>query len=454
MRYRLLWLILLVGLLVGVGARGRRKKSSWSKARNNIKTAEKAAKKEERVRVDAKRSAGDACPVPQTGSTLDVLLEIAHSKWSGGAQEDRAAALACVHRATFLFEQSPRGWYLKGSMFQQTGKLEEASAAYGAAVRLHPSGPTYLHQFGGTLLMMGAHRASDALVHLKKAHALLPESAAIASDFALANYYTGQADEAIKTWRHCAEKLDKNGALQYYYNMVGVHQERSEWEEAKKLLTKMLKLNPHSSETFESLGVVQSTRSLYPAARQAFQKSLELLEGREHWSEVDRVRLLQSIADSYANEEHFALAIPPYMQAQALTEHLHANGEATEPFVKQLSSLSMLFYCSLKVSFFPSLCLCNVSYSVVASCLCDFAGGAKSAFSFPARSVAAVCGDACVCVCVCVCQVSTMSLHLPCYLARSVRGARTTNCAATLKTLGAPCRQKVRPAHLKRSARY
>ena len=31
-------------------------------------------------------------------------------------------------------------------------------------------------------------------------------------------------------------ELDPAGALQYYYNMVGVHQERSEWARAQKLL--------------------------------------------------------------------------------------------------------------------------------------------------------------------------------------------------------------------------
>ena len=74
---------------------------------------------------------------------------------------------------------------------------------------------------------------------LQRARALQPASASIASDYALAKYYTGEAAEAIQMWQICTE-LDPQNAPQFLYNMVGVHQERSEWKKAQTLLKKML----------------------------------------------------------------------------------------------------------------------------------------------------------------------------------------------------------------------
>ena len=78
---------------------------------------------------------------------------------------------------------------------------------------------------------------------LQRARALQPASAGIASDYALAKYYTGEAAEAIQMWQTCTE-LDPQNAPQYLYNMVGVHQERSEWKKAQTLLKKMLLHDP------------------------------------------------------------------------------------------------------------------------------------------------------------------------------------------------------------------
>ena len=302
---------------------GRRRKSPWSKTRSKKTQAAKAELKDARRRDEAAKSRGANCPMADSSSTLEALLDMVHSKRALDQPDARAAAVACSHRATYLYPDSPRAWETKASLLQEGGKLEEAAAAFGSAVRLRPD-PNNLHMLGGTFLMMGAHRAQEAIVHLEKAHTLQPLSPSIASDFALANYYMGHADKAIKLWNYCTE-LDPQNALQYYYNMVGVHQERSEWEQAQELLSKMLKLNPLSSETYESLGVVQTTRSRYPSALDAFTRSLQLLERRQHWSEVDRVRLLQAVADTHLNQENFWAAIEPYNNALTLNAKLHRD---------------------------------------------------------------------------------------------------------------------------------
>lgn len=289
----------------------------------------------------------DGCPVAVEDSTLEALLSTARSTRARGKQEDRLAALTCAHRASYLYPDAPEAWDMTATLLQESGKLDVAASAFESSLRLKPSEPRYLHQLGGTFLMMGGHRAKEAMVHLQAAQRQQPSSPAIVSDFALAFYYTGQAEEAIRMWKRCTE-LDPGAALQYYYNMVGVHQELSEWGLAQKLLKKMLKLDPLSSETYESLGVVQSTRNIYPAAEGAFRKSLELIERRQHWTEADRVRLLQAVADSHMNQEQFAEAIAPYQQALALTAQLQRQGLASQSLVKQLSAVSNLFYCALK----------------------------------------------------------------------------------------------------------
>jgi tetratricopeptide (TPR) repeat protein len=326
-------------------ADAKRRRNPWGKDRKKGSKSTKAH--EEWRRDETARSLGNGCPVAEEGSTLEALLSTARSTRTRGKQEDRQAALACAHRARYLYPDAPDAWDMTATLLQESGKLDDAASAFESALRLKPSEPRYLHQLGGTFLMMGGHRAKDAIVHLQAAQRQQPSSPAIASDFALANYYTGQAEEAIRLWKRCTE-LDPGGALQYYYNMVGVNQERSEWGLAQKLLKKMLKLDPLSSETYESLGVVQSTRNVYPAAEEAFRKSLELIERRQHSTEADRVRLLQALADSHMNQEQFAEAIPSYQQALALTAQLQRQGLASQSLVKQLSAVSHLFYCALK----------------------------------------------------------------------------------------------------------
>ena len=61
-------------------------------------------------------------------------------------------------------------------MQQQLGRHDEAAAAFGSAVRLAPSDSTFLHSLGGAFLVMGGHRAGEAMVHLKRAHAQQPAS--------------------------------------------------------------------------------------------------------------------------------------------------------------------------------------------------------------------------------------------------------------------------------------
>ena len=69
----------------------------------------------------------------------------------------------------------------------------------------------------------------------------------------------------------------------------------------------MLLHDAQSSETHESLGMVQSSRSQHAQALDAFKKSLQLLPRRQHASDEDRVRLLASIADTHLNMEQVRL---------------------------------------------------------------------------------------------------------------------------------------------------
>jgi tetratricopeptide (TPR) repeat protein len=296
-------LIIVLGLVVLMGEADSRMKGS--------RETEREATGQDR----STKSAGHACAGADTSSTLKALLDAALTKWSKGGADDRREALACMNAATHHFPEAADAWRVKGALLQQVGNAEAAASAYLTATSLNPSDPEYHHQLGGLLLGQGAHRAEEALLHLRKARALSPLSAAIAADFALGLYYTGHAEAAVTMWRECAQ-LDAGNALQYYYNVVGVYQERSEWAPAQALLEEMLSIDPRSSETLESLGVVQSTRALYSQAVTSLRHSLALVQTRKQWSDLDRLRLLAAIGDAHMNSENFAEAIPPYTGAQ------------------------------------------------------------------------------------------------------------------------------------------
>jgi tetratricopeptide (TPR) repeat protein len=143
--------------------------------------------------------------------------------------------------------------------------------------------------------------------------------------------------------------LDPKNEGQYLYNMVGVHQERSEWKAAKTLLTRMLALDPLSSETHESLGVVQATRRDYASALAAFSKSLALLPRRKHFDASDRVRLTTSVADTHMNQEHFALALAAFQEALASVSAQQAQGLPAKRLDRMLATQSSALYCALKI---------------------------------------------------------------------------------------------------------
>ena len=92
-----------------------------------------------RKRTRTKKGDGWRCPVPDEGGErgdkyLEALISLARQKRALGSAQDLAIALSCARRATDLFSDSHRAWYLQGSLFQKQGNLEEAAAAYGGAV--------------------------------------------------------------------------------------------------------------------------------------------------------------------------------------------------------------------------------------------------------------------------------------------------------------------------------
>ena len=163
----------------------------------------------------------------------------------------------CLEVCIKKYPKSFGCWFHRGIRAQKWERHELAESYFKKAAILNPNSSQALHMIGGTLLLQGPSRASEAQSHLLKAESLNPASGAVVSDLALATYYLGRVDDALEIWRRCIA-LEPNNEASHLYNMIGVYQERGRLRTARKLLRRMLDLAPSSAEAHESLAVVQA----------------------------------------------------------------------------------------------------------------------------------------------------------------------------------------------------
>ena len=206
----------------------------------------------------------------------DLLKEARASEVSG----DIRRAERCLKLCTKLYPKSSVCWFQRGIRAQREDKHATSTSLFKNAANLKPSSFEAWHMLGGSLLLQGSQHAAKAHEHLLKGEKLNPSFAALISDLALATYYLGRVDDALKLWKRCISLEPKNEAS-HLYNMIGVYQERGRLRTARKLLRRMLALAPGSAEAHESLAVVQARNPLLqPMTVPALSESFPLFLSR------------------------------------------------------------------------------------------------------------------------------------------------------------------------------
>ncbi len=187
-------------------------------------------------------------------------------------------------------------YFNQGNLLKQSGKWEEAAAAYYLCTEINPNFSWYYHNLGEVLAKMG--KWDEAEAYYRRSCELSPNSAwswhnlgevleqqgnlaaavasyrrAVETDPDFYEFYNslgkalclqGQLDESVSCLRHAIE-LDPDSALPY----------QNLWEPLARL-----------GQVDEGIDCLQKAIALNPGEWELYQKLAEALHGKNHWEEA------------------------------------------------------------------------------------------------------------------------------------------------------------------------
>lgn len=181
--------------------------------------------------------------------------------------------------------QQAEDYYSQGLMLQRQGKLDEAIAAYQAALRLNPRlAPVYLN-LGAALAKQG--KLEDAIAAYQTAIEINPKLAAAHYNLGNALAQKGQLDAAIAAYQ-AALQINPNYA-KVYYNLGNVLAQQGKREEAIAQWREAVRINPDFAEAHVNLGINLSRQGERKEAVEAFKKARDLFNAQGKTQEATRV---------------------------------------------------------------------------------------------------------------------------------------------------------------------
>jgi len=198
-----------------------------------------------------------------------------------------------------------------------TGNDQENEAVdeYRKACTLDTQHAAWFAQFAVSLALTG--HLDEAVVNWKKALALDPTDAGSETDMGSALFENGQTQEG---YEHLRKAVEMAPEFPEGHNRLGweLATKMGRMDEAVDQLQKAIALRPTSVEYRFNLGYVLALRGDYAGAVPAFQKAVELSEGKD-W------QCLDGLANAYSKSGHHAEAMQ--FERQALDVALHQHDE-------------------------------------------------------------------------------------------------------------------------------
>ncbi|MGA9505520.1 MAG: tetratricopeptide repeat protein, partial [Terriglobales bacterium] len=191
----------------------------------------------------------------------------------------------------------------------------EAVDEYRKACTLDTQHAAWFAQFAVSLALTG--HLDEAVVNWKKALALDPTDAGSETDMGSALFENGQTQEG---YEHLRKAVEMAPEFPEGHNRLGweLATKMGRMDEAVDQLQKAIALRPTSVEYRFNLGYVLALRGDYAGAVPAFQKAVELSEGKD-W------QCLDGLANAYSKSGHHAEAMQ--FERQALDVALHQHDE-------------------------------------------------------------------------------------------------------------------------------
>jgi len=211
-----------------------------------------------------------------------------------------------------VHEETASSYFNRGNLFKQSGKLEEAAAAYRRCTELNPDFSWYHHNLGEVLTKLGQwdaaeksyrsacelnqnsawswHNLGEVLEHqgnldaavtaYRKAVELYPDFYEFHNSLGKALCGQGQLDESISCLRHAID-LDSESALPYQ-NLWEALARQGRVNEGIECLQRAIELNPGEPELYLKLAEALQGKNELAEAVGYYRKAIQLQPDR-HW---------------------------------------------------------------------------------------------------------------------------------------------------------------------------
>jgi len=214
-------------------------------------------------------------------------------------------ALAAAQQAEVLNDKLPEVHNVLGSVYQATGKYNEAIAELKRALALQPTSDEAYRRLGAAYLVSGD--GAHAIESFQKAIELNPYFWVNQNDLGNACFQLGDYPKALQAFQQVTV-LEPDMASGYE-NIGNVYLQQAKYQDAIPHFQKALQIEPYFS-TYSNLGTAYFFLKQYSNAQEMFQKAVELNPN----DTVTRVNL----ADAYRGAGKQDEARSVYQQAVSL----------------------------------------------------------------------------------------------------------------------------------------
>lgn len=227
-------------------------------------------------------------------------------------------ALGAAQRAEELKENLPEVHFSLGSIYQATGKNDQAISELKRGLQLSPSSEAGYVRLGSAYLAAG--QKDEAIASFKKAIEVNPYNWALHSALGQAYFNLGENAKALEEYKSVTQ-LEPDSA-DGWDNMASTYERMGRFQDAVAAYQKSIQLHPDWL-TYANLGYVYTTLKQYPDAITALQKAVELGPNQE--------LAVGNLADAYRYSGQKQKADDTYDKAIALAfKDLQVNPQNTE----------------------------------------------------------------------------------------------------------------------------
>ncbi|MBV9851003.1 MAG: tetratricopeptide repeat protein [Armatimonadetes bacterium] len=229
---------------------------------------------------------------------------------------DYAGALPFLERAAALAPAEARYFNNLGVALKETGRPDEARAAYERALALRPEYPEAFNNLG--ILCKDQGNLEEAAAWYKKA-------VAARSDYADAHNNLGIALKEREQWDEAGEHFARAARLrpefaEAHNNLGAVRRHQGRLEEAAASLERALALQPDYAEAHNNLGIVRQEQDRLQDAEAHFRRALVLMPGYG-----DALLNLGGVAQAQGRHEEALACFDAVLTAEPERHDAHFN---------------------------------------------------------------------------------------------------------------------------------